>query len=112
MTYISISPGEGGVTVGSVNPHCIWIRHLSDSGQAFLHLQSLLIYSINSGIKVRGHAAVSVQLPSARVTLFRTLFLCLVSFFFPLQFTFLTEEGENLRVQPIAARTAACTDGV
>lgn len=57
MTYISISPAEGSVTVGSISPHGIWIRRLLDSRQAFPHLQSLLIYSINSGIKVRFHGA-------------------------------------------------------
>lgn len=81
MTSMSFSFVEDSVTVGSVNPHLIWIRRLLDSRQDFPHLQFLLIYSISSGIQVRVHAALVRAVTVCWLNVSHSLFLGLWDFF-------------------------------
>lgn len=70
--------------MGSINPHWICIRHLLDSRQAFPHLQSLLIYSINSGIQVRVPAALVGAVTVCQAECQPLLILVSLGFFSPL----------------------------
>lgn len=70
------------------NPHCIWIRHLLNSRQAFPHLQSILIYSINNGIQVKVHAALVGAVAVCRAECQPLLILVSLGFFFSLNWCF------------------------